>query len=76
MLFISYSVVYMFLSMTEIHVNFIILSEGQACKSSITRNYLNVLEIFHVPLYTEFLSDLYKNFQAAYIYDTNVEYQI
>ena len=35
-----------------------------------------LLELFYVPLYTEFLSNLYKNFQIASIYDTNVEYQI
>ena len=36
----------------------------------------NVLEFFCVPLYTEFLSDLYKKFQVASVHDTNVEYQI
>ena len=37
---------------------------------------LNVLEFFCVPLYTEFLSNLYQKFQIAYVYDTNVESQI
>ena len=36
----------------------------------------NVLEFFCVPLYAEFLSDLYEKFQVASVYDTNVEYQI
>ena len=36
----------------------------------------NVLEFFSVPLYKEFLSDLYKKFQVASVCDTNVEYQI
>ena len=36
----------------------------------------NVLEFFYVPLYTEFLSGLYKKFQVASAYDTNIEYQI
>ena len=37
---------------------------------------LNVLEFFCVLLYIEFLFDLYKKFQVASIYDTDVEYQI
>ena len=37
---------------------------------------LNVLEFFCVPLYTEFLTDLYKKFQVASVHDTNVDYQI
>ena len=37
---------------------------------------LSVLEFFCVPLYTEFLSDLYEKFQVASVYDTNVKYQI
>ena len=36
----------------------------------------NVIEFFCVPLYAEFLSDLYKKFQVAAIYDRNVEYEI
>ena len=36
----------------------------------------NVLEFFCVPLYTDFFSDLYKKFQEASTYDTNVEYQL
>ena len=37
---------------------------------------LNVLQFSYVPLHTEFLSDLYKKFQVASVYDTIVEYQI
>ena len=37
---------------------------------------LNVLEFFSVPLFTEFLSDLYEKFQVASAYDANVEYKI
>ena len=36
----------------------------------------NALEFFFVSLHTEFLSHLYKMFQVASVYDTNVEYQI
>ena len=36
----------------------------------------NVLEIFSVPLYTDYLADLQKKFQEASTYDTNVECQI
>ena len=36
----------------------------------------NALEILCVPLFTEFLPDLYKMFQVASVYDTNVECQI
>ena len=35
---------------------------------------LNLLELFCIPLYTDFSSDLYKKFQVTFIYDTNVEY--
>ena len=48
-------------------------------QKSVTRDSLykpNVLEFFCVPLNTEFLSDLYKRFQLASVYDANVEYQI
>ena len=37
---------------------------------------LNALEFFYVPLYTQFLSDFYKTFHVAFVYDTDVEYQI
>ena len=37
---------------------------------------LNVLWFFCVPLFTEFLSDVYEKFQVASNYDTNVEFQI
>ena len=33
----------------------------------------NVLEFFCVPLYTDCLSDLPKNFQVTSTYDANVE---
>ena len=45
-------------------------------ENSLTRNFidgLNVLELFCVTLYTDFLSNLYKKFQVAFTYDTNVE---
>ena len=35
-----------------------------------------VLEFSCVPLYTEFLSDLYEKFQVSSLYDANVECQI
>ena len=37
---------------------------------------LNVLKFFSVPIYTEFLFDLYKKFQVASINNANVKYQI
>ena len=36
----------------------------------------NLLELFCMPQYTEFLSDLYKKFQVVSTNDTNVECQI
>ena len=36
----------------------------------------DVLELFCIHLYTEYLSDLFKKFQIASIFDTNVECQI
>ena len=35
---------------------------------------LNALELFYVPLYTEFLSDFYKTFQVASTHDTKFEH--
>ena len=35
-----------------------------------------MLELFSMPLYTKFLFDLYKKLRVAFIYDTNIEYQI
>ena len=32
----------------------------------------NALEFLCVPLYAEFLSDLYEKFQVAFVYDTNI----
>ena len=33
------------------------------------------LELFCVAMYTNFLSNLYRKFQVAFTYDTNVEYR-
>ena len=45
-------------------------------KQEISSIGLNVLEFSCVLLYPEFLSDHYRKFQVATVYDTNVEYQI
>ena len=61
MLFVPYSAVFIFLSMLEMYASSI------GC---------NVFEFFRVPLYTEFLSDLYKKFQVASRYGTDTKFDV
>ena len=77
--FVSNSVVYMFLTIAKMYVNFIILAQSKYTNIHQQENPsigCNALQFFCVPLYTEFLSDLYKKFQVASTYYTIVEYQI
>ena len=46
------------------------------CEQEIPSIDRGVFEFFCVPLYTHYFSDLYKKFQVAFSYDTQVEHQI
>ena len=78
MQFMPYSIVYVFLTMAHVYVNFFYIYPQSKYKKihyrEISSIGLSVLEFFCVPLYTEFLSDLYKNFQVASVHDTTVEF--
>ena len=75
--FMPHSVVSVILSMAKMYVYFILyLVQSKYTKKSIHEIPSigrNVLELFCVPLHTEFSSDLYKKFQAASIYDTKTK---
>ena len=75
----SSSVVYMILSSSEKYVNLNIFSAVKLCKNSVAKNCFHkplYIRISCVPMYAEFLTDLFKKFQAAYTDDTDVEYKI
>ena len=73
------SVAYISLNMTKMCVNFImfnaVLVQPKCAKIQLQETFsagLNALKFFCLPLYTEFLSDLYKKFQVAFTHNKNV----
>ena len=77
MLFIHYYVVQFFFIMAKMYF-LLYLVESKCSKiqyRKIPSLVLNVLEVF-CSLYSQFFSDLYKKLQEAFVYITNVEYQI
>ena len=74
MQFIPHSVVYMYLTIAKIYLDFITFIAVQI--HEILSVDLAALKLFSVPLYSEFLSDLHKKFQEASTYNINLECQI
>ena len=71
MQFIPHSVVYMYLTIAKIYLDFITFIAVQI--HEILSVDLAALKLFSVPLYSEFLSDLHKKFQVVSVPDKNVE---